>query len=85
LAASSLQSTEERDRTTVAVLQRWIQSSPSDAAAWLIQFPDTPLKKAAAQSALPIWAAVDPVSTRRWVESLPQGLLKDWAGDVLRP
>ncbi len=47
MAASALPPGGEQDRTAVAIVQRWAQTEPEAAAAWVAQFPDTPAKAAA--------------------------------------
>ena len=41
LAATAVDPGPEQDRTAVAIVQRWAQTSPEAAAAWVAQFPDT--------------------------------------------
>ena len=52
LAVKSIGAGEEQDRTAVSIVQRWAQSSPSAAAAWVAQWPASPVRDAAAQSLL---------------------------------
>jgi hypothetical protein len=47
LAATRLAPGAEQDRAAVAIVQRWAQTSPLTAAAWVEQFPDTAARKAA--------------------------------------
>ena len=44
-----------QDGATVAIVQRWAQQSPPDAAGWVLQFPDTPVRVAAVRALLSIW------------------------------
>ncbi len=47
LAATALPAGDLQNRTAVAIAQRWEQSEPSAAAAWVSQFPDGPARTAA--------------------------------------
>jgi len=47
----------EQDRAAVAVAQRWAQSSPEAAAAWIQQFPTASLRSEAKQSLTDVFAA----------------------------
>jgi hypothetical protein len=61
LAASELAPGEEQDRAVVAVVQRWAQTSPRDAMAWVSQFPNSSLRQAALQSVAALGSAVTSV------------------------
>jgi len=76
LAAKSLVSGIEQDRVVVAIVQRWAEKSPQEAAAWLVQFPDTPARDAAAQSLVQLWALHDKDAPQTWLQQLPQGSLR---------
>jgi hypothetical protein len=70
---------EEQDRTAVAVVQRWAQSSPSDAASWVSRFPEAPAGMAAAENLVSIWAAQDIEGAGEWAEQLREGPLRETA------
>jgi hypothetical protein len=76
LAAKSLGSGIEQDRTVVAVVQRWAEKSPREAAGWLVQFPDTPARDAAVQNLVELWALQDAEAPRTWLQQLPPGGLR---------
>ncbi len=40
LAATAMEPGADQARAVVAIVQRWVQTSPADAAAWVAQFPD---------------------------------------------
>jgi hypothetical protein len=50
LAANTLGAGPEQDRAAVAIVQRWAQTSPDAAAAWVGQFPDSAVRAAATQN-----------------------------------
>jgi hypothetical protein len=85
LVSSSIQSTGERDRAVVAILQRWVQSAPADALEWLARFPESDLKMSATRSAVATWGAKNPQATRSWIDGLPSGSLKEWALSAIQP
>jgi hypothetical protein len=76
LAATQLTGGEEQDRTVVSILQRWVQTSPTEATGWIEGFPDTPLRSTATRNLVRIWNSQDPQVARHWIESLPEGTLK---------
>ena len=76
LAAKSLGTGIEQDRAVVAIVQRWAERSPAEAASWLAQFPDTPARDAAAQNLVFLWTLQDKDAPRNWLQQLPQGSLR---------
>jgi len=79
LVAEMLNGTDEQDRAVIAVIQRWAQASPSAAAAWISQFPESAVRDAAALTLIDLWALQDPQSSGLWVHDLPTGSLRDVA------
>jgi hypothetical protein len=57
----------EQDRAAVAVVQRWGQSAPESAAAWVEQFPETPVKAAAIENLAAVWREQNPEAANEWV------------------
>lgn len=78
-AATAMQPGEDQDRAVVSVLQRWVQSQPEDAVAWLEQFPESHLKRVATQNLIPVWLHQDPQAATHWLDALPPGSLRSWA------
>jgi hypothetical protein len=76
LAATALAPGAEQDRTAVAIVQRWVQNEPEQAAAWVAQFPDTPARETTAQNLVAVWAAQDGEAAALWLRSLPAGTLR---------
>ncbi len=60
VAATTLNSTAEQGRAATAIAQRWAQTAPEEAADWLSQFPEGPLRNAAGQCAADAWSARHP-------------------------
>jgi hypothetical protein len=50
LAATALNPGPAQERAVVAIVQRWGQSAPEEAASWVSQFPDGPTRKLAAEN-----------------------------------
>lgn len=73
-----------RDRTTVEILQRWVQTDPL-AAAGFVTTMKGPLAADAAVSIVPIWAAADHATASRWVEDLADPALRAAATAALPP
>ncbi len=76
LIASSLAPGETQGRAAVAITQRWTQSAPQDAAAWISQFPDMPVRDAAVENLVGLWAQHDSAATVNWLSTLPSGSLR---------
>lgn len=79
LAAVSLPAGEEQTRAAVCIVQRWAQTAPQDAADWVEQFPDSPMRMTAAENLFAIWAFQDPAAASARLAQLPPGSLKDAA------
>lgn len=79
MVATGLRPGEAQDRAAVAIVQRWAQSSPSDAAGWISRFPESTLRQDSIQALLSIWAAQDAAAAAKWVSTLPGGPLRDSA------
>jgi len=76
LAATALTPGEEQDRTVVAIIQRWAQTSPQDAASWVAQFPETPARAAATENLVALWTAKDSQAAGNWLRALPEDSLR---------
>lgn len=82
LASEEMQPGSEQDRVTVGIVQRWIQSDPDGAAAWVEQFPQSPLRRVVVETLLSGWLSKDPAGARQWVLRLPEGGLRTHASAV---
>ncbi|MEO7098788.1 MAG: hypothetical protein ABI162_05465 [Luteolibacter sp.] len=68
LALKALPPGRMLDDTVVAIIQRWAQTDPLAAAAWLEKFPEGQLREDAMSSFVKIWSANDIESSTRWIE-----------------
>jgi hypothetical protein len=80
LVATGIEDGEEQTRAVVAVVQRWVQTAPQAAAAWVEQFPQGPLRHAAAQNLLVIWSLNDHQAANTWLRTLPEAERADLSG-----
>lgn len=80
--ASSLAPGETQTRAAVSITQRWTQSAPQDAAAWIAQFPDLPVRDAAVENLVGLWARQDSPATANWLSALPSGSLRTTAINI---
>jgi hypothetical protein len=79
LAVSRLQPGDIQNRTVVGIIQRWVQHTPADAAAWVAEFPDGPLRSVALESMIGIWKQTDPAASGKWLTGLPPGGFRESA------
>lgn len=79
IVATGLATGDAQSRAAVSVVQRWAQNSPAEAAAWVTEFPDVPLRQTAVENLVNLWAARDIPTATAWVNSLPNGSLRDVA------
>jgi hypothetical protein len=79
LAATALIPGEEQDRVVVAIVQRWAQNDPESAAAWVAQFPDSPVRETTAQNLVAFWAARDLDAAGQWSQALSEGTMRNAA------
>lgn len=83
LVASAFAPGVVQARTAVAITQRWVQTAPEEAAAWVVQFPDLPLRDAAVENLVGLWALSDASAAANWVNALPDGALREAATQAL--
>lgn len=76
LVARFLEPGADQDRAAVAVVQRWAYENPSEAAAWVAQFPDTDTQLRAVESLLSVWVDQDTQAASEWLASLPSGSIR---------
>jgi len=82
LIATSLASGGTQSRAAVSITQRWAQSAPLDAAAWISQFPEIPARDDAVKNLVVLWVEGDSHATAEWLNSLPNGSFRDSAFTV---
>jgi hypothetical protein len=76
LVAIDIDAGEVQDRASVALVQRWAQSAPQDAAAWVLQFSEGPARNAATQNLVAQWTSQDAEAAGQWLDELPEGMLR---------
>ncbi len=76
LASQELPSGRAQEDAVIGILQRWAQSAPEAALAWVGQFADGDLKDTALQATIQIWASQDPVVAGEWLNGAGTALAK---------
>ncbi|HEY0548666.1 MAG TPA: hypothetical protein VGF13_03635, partial [Verrucomicrobiae bacterium] len=79
LAVESLPAGREQDDAIVGIVQRWVQNSPEQAAAWVAAFPEGNLRETALEALVKLWADTDLVGTGAWVDTLTSRTSRDTA------
>ena len=67
----------EQDRALVCIVQRFVQTDPVAASAWVSGFPANALGRDAIDNLVNIWAHRDLVASGNWLSSLPSGGLRN--------
>lgn len=68
---------EERDRALVSVVQRWVQTDPAVASAWVSEFPEGAVGRDAMDNLVNLWADRDLVASGNWLLTLRAGELRN--------
>jgi hypothetical protein len=71
LAAQAIPPGQQQDRAVVSIVQRWAEKSPEQTAAWVMQFPETPLREAALQGLLSVWVGQNTDAAQTWISQPP--------------
>ena len=79
LAVESLPKGREQDDAIVGIVQRWVQNSPEQAAAWVAAFPDGNLRETALTTLVKLWADKDIEAAGKWVDTLVSRASRDVA------
>jgi hypothetical protein len=82
LAIKSLPAGKPQDDAVVGIVQRWGQTKPADAGAWVAQFPEGPLRETAAEELVKLWADKNTPEAGVWLNSLPTGPTRDAAASA---
>jgi hypothetical protein len=61
----------------VSIVQRWVQTDPLVASAWVSAFPEGALGRAAVENLVNLWVDRDLVASGEWLLTLQAGKLKD--------
>lgn len=84
LVANEMEAGGEQDRAVVAIVQRWVRSDASGAAAWVARFPPTPMRRAAVEALVGAWWNSDSDGVRVWFRGLPEGRLQQQVSAAIR-
>ena len=79
LAVNGLPPGRARDDAVVGIVQRWVQSEPQRAAAWVTDFPAGSLRDAAVENLVKLWTDQDAAQVAQWLNGLESGPGRDFA------
>ena len=79
LAILQLSDGKPKNDAVIGIVQRWVQTKPSDAAAWVSNFPEGDLRETAAREVANLWTDRNAADAGKWVNDLPPGKSKDAA------
>ncbi|MCX6927525.1 MAG: hypothetical protein NT154_30610 [Verrucomicrobia bacterium] len=65
-----------QQRSAIAVVQRWAQTAPEQAASWVEQFPSNEFQNVTAQCLSAVWAERSPDGPLRWAQGIADGALR---------
>jgi len=69
MAVKSMSPGKQQDDAVVAIVQRWMQKQPEQAAAWVVQFPEGNLRDAGLETVVKLWADKDLAEAGNWLNS----------------
>ena len=72
LAAQSLPPGRAQDDAVVSIVERWVQQSPEQAAAWVAAFPAGELRDTALEAVVKLWADQDLTDAGAWINTLTE-------------
>jgi hypothetical protein len=78
-AVKSMPEGREQNDTVVGIVQRWAQTEPNTAGAWVAAFPDGELRESAGRELVTIWADQAVEEAGQWLDALPAGNFRDTA------
>ncbi len=78
-AVKSMPEGREQNDTVVGIVQRWAQTEPKIAGAWVAAFPDSDLRETAGRELVTIWADQAVEEAGQWLDALPGGGFRDTA------
>ncbi len=79
MAAQSLAPGRPLDDAVVSIVQRWAQTDPVAAGAWVRRFPESDLRETASQELVKLWVDKAPKQVELWLGSLETGSERDSA------
>jgi hypothetical protein len=78
-AVKSMPEGREQNDTVVGIVQRWAQTDPTIAGAWVAAFPEGELRETAGRELITIWADQAVEQAGQWLNALPAGDFRDTA------
>jgi len=82
LAVESIPAGRAQEDALVGIVERWVQTDPTTAAAWVAQFPQGDLRTAAMENITSQWGQSDYIKTGAWLNTLPRDASWDAAVGV---
>ncbi len=77
LALQKLSPGARQDNTVVSIVQRWTQTAPAEAAAWVARFPQGEVRDASVENLVQLWTDKNPKDAVGWLEGLENGPVRD--------
>lgn len=77
IALQQMSPGEEQGRAVVSIVQRWVQTDPGVASAWVSGFPESALGRDAVDNLVNLWANRDLVASGNWLLTLRKGELRN--------
>jgi len=78
LLLNSTVSGRTQDDAVVGIVERWVQTDPIQAAAWVAQFPES-MRGVASQNLVAVWARNNPEAAGTWLNTIEHGPAQDLA------
>lgn len=79
LALDTLPPGRTQNNAVVGIVQRWVQTDPEQAAQWVSEFPESALRRDAAQNLVALWGRQDIAAVGHWLSEQPPGPSRDTA------
>jgi hypothetical protein len=79
LALKALPAGKNQDDAVVGIVQRWVQTQPADAAAWVERFPEGKLRDTAMTEVVKLWSDKNLTDAGHWINDLAPGPGRDAA------
>lgn len=83
LVTTAMSDGPARNNAVVTIVRFWASATPSDAAAWVTQFPEGSLRDLAMGNLVDAWGKNNLADAGQWVNQLPPGHSRDIAENTL--